>query len=456
MKSTRRAFLAGSAGLASLATTQANANAAGLAAYRRPNIVILFADDAGYGDLSCYGHPTIHTPHIDRLAAQGTRFTSFVGPPACTPSRAALLTGRYPVRPGGVANVIGPDSEVGLPAREVTIATALRAAGYRTKCVGKWHLGHARDEFMPTSHGFDSYFGLLYSNDMIPPWVQTDMPLRFYRDLEALDGAVDQTTLTVRYTDEATRFIQECAGKDPFFLYLPYSMPHLPLAVADRFRGISRAGLYGDVMTALDWSAGQIMAALEAAGVADDTLVIWTSDNGPWINMPDRMIQPGPDGLDNLPWHAGSPGPFRDAKGTTYEGGARVPAIFRWPGRVQPGIVEPEPANSMDILPTVLDAAGVSVPQDRIIDGNSLLPLLHGDTKASPSQTFFYFRADRLEAVRQGPWKLQQVSGEDELFHLDRDIGERFNLAAAMPEKVTELRALLQPMAAETGTQLLA
>ena len=450
MKSTRRQFIAGSAAATGLAMSK-GATGAETGPQRPPNVVLLFADDAGYGDLSCYGHPTIRTPNLDRLAGEGARFTSMCTPPACTPARAALLTGRYPVRPGGVAGVIGPDSEDGLPASEITTATALKSAGYRTRCVGKWHLGHARDEFMPISHGFDDYFGLLYSNDMIRPWVQTDKPLRLYRGTEPIEGEVDQTTLTVRYTEEAVNFIHDAAD-GPFFLYLPYSMPHLPLATAERFRGQSRAGLYGDVIEALDWSAGAIMQALDEAGVADNTLVIWLSDNGPWINMPDRMVQPGPQGLDNKPWHAGSPGPFRDAKGTTYEGGTRVPAIAWWPGQVPAGRIIQEPANSMDLFATVLRAAGVDIPDDRPIDGNDLLPLLRGETDTSPTQVYHYFRGNQLQAVRKGPWKLQRVTGEDELFHLDRDIGERFNVADDHPELVAELQELMRAMADETGT----
>ncbi len=453
MTDTRRQFLARSAGLiAGMVLSQTTPSEAQRET-RRPNIVLMFADDAGYGDLSCYGHPTIRTPNLDTLASEGVRFTSFYSHPACTPSRAALMTGRYAVRTPGAATVIGPDSDDGLPASEITMATALQAVGYRTMCVGKWHLGHAKEEFMPTSHGFDEYFGLLYSNDMIRPWVNTDKPLSLYRNTEAIEHPVDQNTLTVRYTAEATRFIKENA-QHPFFLYVPYSMPHLPLATADRFRGQSRAGLYGDVIEALDWSAGEIMAALREAGVADNTIVVWTSDNGPWINMPDRMVQPGPDGLDNMRWHAGSPGPFRNAKGTTYEGGVRVPAIVWRPGLVPAGRIIQEPATLMDLFPTLLRAAGAQVPDDRPIDGNDLWPLLRGDVDESPSRTYYYFRGPQLQALRQGPWKLQLVSGSPELFHLDRDVGERFNVADDHPEIVASLHSLMETFALETEASL--
>ena len=451
MADTRRQFLARSASLVAgmfLARNIASGEP------NPPNIVIMFADDAGYGDLSCYGHPTIRTPNLDSLASEGVRFTSFYTHPACTPSRAALMTGRYAVRTRGAASVIGPDSDKGLPASEITMATALRAAGYRTMCAGKWHLGHAKEEFMPTSHGFDEYFGLLYSNDMIRPWVNTDKPLSLYRNTEAIEHPVDQNTLTVRYTAEAVRFIQENAGH-PFFLYLPYSMPHLPLATAEQFRGQSRAGLYGDVIEALDWSAGEVMGALREAGVADNTIVVWVSDNGPWINMPDRMVQPGPDGLDNMRWHAGSPGPFRDAKGTTYEGGVRAPAIVWRPGVVPAGRIIQEPVSLMDLYPTLLRAAGAEIPDDRPIDGNDIWPLLRGDIEESSSQQpHYYFRNNRLEAVRQGPWKLQLVSGSPELFHLDRDIGERFNVAEDHPDIVASLRSLMEAFARETDTSV--
>ena len=453
MRTTRRQFMASSAAATAGMVFAQGAAAEETSNGNRPNIVLMFADDAGYGDLSCYGHPTIHTPNLDQLAAEGVRFTSFYANPACTPARAALLTGRHPVRPGGVAGVIGPDATRGLPAEEITIATALKGEGYRTKCVGKWHLGHAEEEFMPTSHGFDEYFGLLYSNDMIPPWVDTDEPLELYRDTEPIEHPVDQTTLTVRYTEEAVKFIHESAD-DPFFLYLPYTMPHLPLATAEQFEGQSRAGLYGDVIEALDWSAGEIMDALREAGVADNTLVIWLSDNGPWINMPDRMLQEGPDGLVNKPWHAGSPGPFREAKGTTYEGGVRVPTIVWWPDEVPAGRIIQEPANSMDLFTSILRACGADVPDDRPIDGNDLWPLLRGETDESPTQVHHYFNGGQLQAVRQGPWKLRLASGEPELFHLDRDYMERFNVAEDYPDRVEELRALMEEMAEETGASI--
>jgi arylsulfatase A len=420
---------------------------------RKPNIVLLFADDLGYGDLGVYGNPVIKTPNLDKLAREGAQLTSFYAHPSCSPSRSALLTGRYPVRPGGVNRVLGPESENGLAATEITIATALKGQGYRSKAVGKWHLGH-RPEFLPTAHGFDEYFGLAYSNDMIKPWVQTDVPLRFYRNAEPLDEHVDQTTLTKRYTEEAVKFIKE-SGDAPFFLYVPYAMTHLPLAVSAEFKGKSRGGLYGDAVEELDWSAGAIRDALRETGVENDTLIIWTSDNGPWQKAPERMLQVGPDGLDNKAWHVGTPGPFRESKGSTYEGGVRVPGIFHWPGHIPAGQVIQELGRTLDVLPTVLTAAGAKIPDDRPIDGNNLLPLLQGETQVSPTEIHYYFAGgNRLDAVRKGPWKLQLASGETELFHIEQDFSERVNVAAEHPELVAELRALLDAFAAETGTEL--
>lgn len=419
----------------------------------KPNIVILYADDLGYGDLGSYGNPVIKTPNLDHLAQEGARFTSFYAHPACSQSRSALLTGRYPVRPGCVPQVLGPEAETGLAASEITIASALKTQGYKTKAIGKWHLGHAKEEFLPTAHGFDEYFGLLYSNDMIRPWVQTDRPLQLYRNTEALPEHVDQSTLTRRYTEEAVKFIKDNAG-GPFFLYLPYAMTHLPLAVSPDFRGKSRGGLYGDAVEELDWSAGIILQALKDAGVDNNTLFIWSSDNGPWQNLPDRMLQTGPDGLDNKAWHVGTPGPFRASKGSTYEGGVRVPGIFRWPGHIPAGQTIAALARTLDILPTVLTAAGVAIPNDRPIDGKNLLPLLQGESTQSPVDVHYYFSGKRLDAVRKGAWKLQLASGHEELFQIEQDFSERVNVAADHPEIVTELRGLLEAFAKETETEL--
>lgn len=421
----------------------------------QPNIVLLFADDLGYGDLSSYGHPTIRTPHLDRLAAEGMRFTSFYSAsPACTQARAALLTGRYSVR-CGLPHVIMPADDAGLPAAEITLAEALREIGYRTAAIGKWHLGHMRAEQRPRAHGFDSYFGLLYSNDMMPPWVNTERPLELWRDDTVIEHPVDQDTLTQRYTDEAVRFIDDCARSDkPFFLYLAHSMPHVPLHVSPDSRGTSRAGLYGDVVEEIDRSTGDVLDALQRNGIVRDTIVVFTSDNGPWRAMPDRMFQE-----DKVkPWDAGSVGPLRGSKGMTYEGGQRVPAIVRWPGVVPAAAVTADVASTLDLLPTLVRIAGGQPPADRVIDGRDIRGMLEGGRVSSTP--FYYFRNAALEAVRDGRWKLRRsnhqrgdvVAGAavtSELYDLDTDPSERWDRSADMPHVVTRLEALLREFADE-------
>ncbi|HLV00884.1 MAG TPA: sulfatase-like hydrolase/transferase, partial [Acidobacteriota bacterium] len=324
-----------------------------------PNVVLFLVDDLGYGDLSSYGHPTIKTPNIDGIGERGIRLTSYyAAAPSCSPSRAALLTGRYPLRVG-LPRVLGPETTLGIPAAELTLAEALKEKGYRTAAIGKWHVGHAKPEFLPTGQGFDSYFGLLYSNDMIRPWVNTDRPLELWRNDRPIEHPVDQTQLTVRYTEEAQKFIRSSEG-NPFFLYLPYSMVHVPIHAAPQFRDKSRAGPYGDVVEAIDWSVGQVLKTLHEVGVVDNTLVVFTSDNGPWQNMPDRMFQ----GNVIKPWHAGSAGPLRGYKATTYEGGVRVPAIIQWPSRIEGGRASADIVTAMDLYVTILKAAGAAVPSD--------------------------------------------------------------------------------------------
>ena len=394
-----------------------------------PNIVLLFADDLGYGDLGVYGNPTIRTPNLDRLAAEGLRMTAFYSAPSCVPARTQLLLGRYPSRAHVTRTSVGGDG--GIPAEFTTLAQGLSAAGYRTAMAGKWHLGYARPEFLPVGKGFDSWFGLPYSNDMIKPWVQTDEPLWLYRNAERVEHPVDQDQLTLRYTQEAVRVIRERSSR-PFFIYLAYSMPHLPLRTAGRFRGTSRSGLYGDVIEAIDWSAGQVLQALQDTGQSDDTIVTFTSDNGPWLDLPERMLSGGV-----VPWHAGSPGPLRGAKHTTYEGGVRVPFIVRWPGTVLPGGVTAEMGATLDLYATLLSAGGGQVPAGT--DGHDLTPLWAGHTEQSPRREFLYHRGSSVQGIRVGPWKLRTIDG-DELFHLDRDPSERYNLAADRPAIVAQLR----------------
>lgn len=412
---------------------------------QRPNVVILFADDMGYGDLSSYGHPSIETPNIDRLADQGTRFTSFVTGSWCVPSRAQLLLGRYMPRVdfGGAT---GANGKGGLPDSELTLAEALKTAGYATGMAGKWHLGHAEDRFLPPNQGFDSWLGLPYSNDYRKPWVQTDVPLGMYRGTEMIEHPLKQDSLTVRYTEEATSYIEEhSGGEQPFFFYLAYNMPHLPIHTTEEFRGQSNAGLYGDVVETVDWSVGQVLAALEEQGVADDTIVFFASDNGPWLNLPDRMLQQG-----NEPWHAGSPGPLRGAKATSYEGGARVPAMIRWPGHVESGVDTDALVASPDIYRTLLSAAGAEEP-DVPLDGHDLMPFLRGETETSPRERYHYFLGD-LEAMRDGRWKLRVAGDSTQLFDLRTDPDERFNRADDRPELVEEMRAQMEAFADTVGT----
>lgn len=344
----------------------------------RPNIVVIFADDLGYGDLACFGHPRFKTPRLDRMAEEGARLTNFYVPmPFCAPSRGSILTGRYPFRHGVVRNPC-PDAgvnDVGLPASEITIAEALREAGYATCCIGKWHLGHVPG-FFPREHGFDEYFGILYSNDM--------RPVELIEGETRVEYPVVQATLTKRYTERAIRFIT--AQRDrPFFLYLPHAMPHKPLAASEAFYRKSGAGLYGDVIAELDWSVGAILDKLNELGLEDRTLVVFTSDNGPWFG--------------------GYSGGLRGMKGQQWEGGVRVPMIARWPGTIPPGQMIGEMAGSVDILPTAIQLAGAALPQDRTIDGRDIMPLLTRQAP-SPHEILIAQTGPKVTTVIGGRWKL--------------------------------------------------
>jgi arylsulfatase A len=417
---------------------------------RPPNIVIIFADDLGYGDLGVYGHPLIKTPRLDTLASEGLKLTSFyASAPVCSASRYSLLTGRYAIR-AGINGALMPDSKTGLGAGETTIADILKSAGYRTGMVGKWHLGN-RPGFFPTEHGFDSYFGLLYSNDMIRPWVQTDVPMRLFRGTQELPGDVDNAALTERYTEEAVAFIRENKSR-PFFLYLAHSMPHVPLGVPSRFAGRSANGRYGDVIETIDWSSGQVLDALRDAGVERNTLVIFTSDNGPWMEMPPRMlVEPRIVRTD-----AGSAGPLRGSKGTSWEGGTRVPFLARWPGRIPTGAVSTELARTMDILPTIAGIVGVPLPAGRAIDGQDIRVFLEGKGP-SPDEWFFYYNSGgRLEGVRDRRWKLHLTIPEKgetvaELFDLSLDPSERYDVAAEHSDIVARLSERMRQFAGEVA-----
>lgn len=432
----RRQWLAGAAAVAARAQAPA----------RPPNFVILFADDLGWGDLGCYGHPLIRTPNLDRMATEGARFTSFyAAAPVCTPSRAGLLTGRYPIRAGQPGNT-GPDTVGGLPLSEILLPQVLKPLGYSTMAIGKWHLGFQPEDYLPVRRGFDDWLGLPYSNDMIPPWVKTQRPLRLYRGTEPVQEVKNQDELTPLYTDEAVRFIRAHRER-PFLLYLAYSMPHLPVSAPARMRGRSRGGLYGDVIETLDWSAGEIRRTLEEAGVAGDTLVVFTSDNGPWHNLPPRMLAGGVE-----PWHTGSAGPLRGAKGTTWEGGLRVPGIFWRPGRIRPQTVQ-DMASTLDLFPTLVSMAGVRLPEGRVYDGFDLTAMLERG-EPSPRREFFYCLDKRLEGVRRGPWKLRHApGGAPELFHLERDVAERYDVSAREPEPAARLAARLEEFAREIGAE---
>lgn len=430
-----------------LLTLLAPAAGAAQATAERPNLVVLFADDLGYGDLGSYGNPTIQTPRLDRMAAEGIRLTSFyAGAPVCTPSRAALMTGRHAVR-SGLTQVLMPGSPRGMPASEITLAEALGARGYRTAAVGKWHLGD-RPEHLPTAHGFHSYLGVPYSNDMMRPWVDVDTQVPLLRDTTVVERPIEQGMMTERFTREALRVIRDNRER-PFFLYVAYTMPHLPIDASPPFRGKSRGGLYGDVVEEMDASVGRILDELRAQGLDERTLVVFTSDNGPWLGLPPRMLQGGVHR-----WHSGSAGPLRGWKATTWEGGVRVPAILRWPGRIEPGRVSAEMATVMDLYATLVRAAGGELPRDRPMDGNDLLPWLTGRAAASPTTEFLYLSGPRVQAVRSGRWKLRQppaapgaAPAAAELFDLEVDPGERFDVAAEFPEVAQRLTARLRSAA---------
>lgn len=431
------------------------ANAADKSETSKPNFVVIFCDDLGYGDLSCFGHPTIRTPRLDQMASQGQRWTQFYSAaPVCTPSRAALLTGRLPLRSGMCSDrrrVLFPNSKGGLPASEVTIAEMLKDAGYATACVGKWHLGHHK-EFLPTNHGFDSYFGIPYSNDMdrakSAPKGRTSIfePQSEYfevpilRDLEEIERPVDQTTLTRRYTQEATKFISEQSADEPFFLYLAHSMPHVPLFRSPDFENKSLRGLYGDVIAEIDWSVGQVLDSLEKAGVAENTLVVFTSDNGPWTSQLD---------------HGGSAGLLHEGKGTTWEGGMREPTLMWWPGTIKPGAVT-DLGSTMDLLATFAALSGANKPSGRVLDSFDLSGPITGQG-TSPREHIFYYRGYQLMAVRHREFKVhyqQQGSYGTEpkkrtkceppkLYHLEVDPSERYNIAAENSEVIAKIDALV-------------
>jgi arylsulfatase A-like enzyme len=417
---------------------------------RKPNIVLVFTGDLGYGDLASYGHPLIKTPVLDGMADEGIRFTSFYSAASvCTPARAALLTGRYPIR--NTPNNFGPESTTGLPESEVTLANLLSDQGYVTMAVGKWHLGHL-PQYLPTSRGFDTFYGLPYSNDMILPWcpwlTEDDRLFLYEDDTPVKEIGFDQGELTVDYTLKATTFIREHKDK-PFFLYFAHSMPHLPISTTEPFLGQSEAGLYGDVIETIDWSMGELFKALEESGIDEHTLVIFTSDNGPWQNLPARMLQRGIKET-----HSGSAGMLRGSKMTSYEGGFRVPAIVRWPDRIPENQVSSEIVNTMDLFSTIVELSGAELPEDRPIDGRNVMPLLEGKSFDNP-EPFFYLSGTTLHGVRADNWKLRVTEGSGvELYDLALDPSEKYNRANEYAEVVKKLSAMMGEFSQETGARL--
>lgn len=440
-----------------------------------PNVVIIFMDDMGYGDPVCYGGGPYRTPHLDGLAAQGMRFTHFYAAQAvCSASRAGLLTGCYPNRIG-IHGALSPRSPFALHNNEETIAELLKARGYSTAAVGKWHLG-STEPFLPLQQGFDEYLGLPYSNDMWPvhydgkPIKDTANHRGRYPPLPLIEGNTtkriiqtleDQSQLTSLYTQRACRFIRD-HKKGPFFLYLAHSMPHVPIAVSEKYRGQSGAGLFGDLMEELDASIGEVMRTLKEQGLEDNTLVIFTSDNGPWLNYGN---------------HAGNTAGLREGKGTSWEGGQRVPCIMRWPGKIPAGAVSNKVASTIDILPTVATICGASMPEKKI-DGLDIGALLRGEKDAVPREHFaYYYGVNNLEAVRKGKYKLvfqhkgrtykQNLPGYDgfpgpqpnvdvpfALYDLNSDPGETLDIQAQFPEVVKELEALADQYRQTLGDDL--
>ena len=421
------------------------------------NFIIIFADDLGYGDLSCYGNPTINTPNLDRMAHEGQKWTNFyAGASVCTPSRAALLTGRLPVRSGMASNqrrVLFPDSKNGLPASEITLAEQLKTVGYTTAAIGKWHLGH-KEQYLPTNHGFDYYFGIPYSNDMdmvdglLPYWEYWQQPndsiktahfnVPLFRNTEIIERPANQHTITKRYSDEAVTFIKQ--NKDqPFFVYLAHNLPHIPLFVSEEASGNSKRGLYGDVLEEIDNGVGKIIDALEEEGLTEHSIVVFTSDNGPWLPFKNN---------------GGSAGLLRAGKGTTWEGGMREPGIFWGPGTIKPGLIT-DMGSTMDLFTTFSTMAGAKDIDDRMLDGIDLSEtLLHH--KPSPRKSVLYYRGTEIYAARLGDFKAHFVTqgayGEfgkrqehetPMLYNLSHDAAEKFDIAQEHPEILEQIQKLV-------------
>jgi len=463
-------------GICAICSSPKGTNAQNLPTNEKPNIVLIFVDDMGYGDLECYGATQYETPNLDHLAAGGVRFTHFYAVQSiCTASRAGMLSGCYPNRLG-ISGAFFPGSDIGLNPEEEIVPELLKKQGYKSIAIGKWHLGDDQ-KFLPLQQGFDEYFGLPYSNDMWPvnydgtpvtpenhrrpgsypplPLISGNERIRVIRNLQ------DMSQLTTLYTEEAVKFIQ-ANKKQPFFLYLAHNMPHVPLAVSDKFNGKSKQGLYGDVVMELDWSVGQILEALDENGLTKNTLVIFTSDNGPWANYGN---------------HAGSTGGLREGKGTSFEGGQREPCIMKWPNVIPAGTVCSELACTIDILPTLSEITGSPLPKKKI-DGVNILSLMKGDPDANPRKyLYYYYHENSLEAVRNDGWKLVfphrhrsyegKLPGKDgypgetvqreiglALYDLRRDPGERYDVKALYPDIVQELENVAKQAREDLGDDL--
>ena len=418
----------------------------------KPNIVLIFIDDMGYGDIGPFGSTKNRTPNLDRMAKEGMKLTSFYAAPVCSVSRAQVITGCYGARVS-LPGVLSPGSAIGISKDEHTVAELMKAQGYATMCIGKWHLGD-QPEFLPTRHGFDHYLGIPYSNDMLKPTLVDGVkvvPLVRDEKVQELLKEDDQDGITSRYTDEALKFITENKSR-PFFLYLPHTAVHTPIHPGAKFRGKSGNGRFGDWVEEVDWSVGRVLDTLRELKLAENTLVMFSSDNGPWLVK----------GAD-----AGTAAPLRGGKGSTWEGGLREPTIAWWPGKIAPGSVCDTVAGNIDFLPTFVKLGGGSVPADRKIDGRDIMPLLLGQTKESPREAHYYFSGYKLQAVRVGPWKLaiapqnhsMGIAGspvpasidEPRLYNLDAEIGEQTDVAAKHPDVVARLRVLAEKMAAELG-----